>query len=85
MGLTKTQQTLITKARTASGGELGVALDNSICAYLTAVIVKDLGLLQHFPSLPAATPPFFGSQELSNLRLDGFDFHSLLERLEVVS
>lgn len=81
MGLTKTQQTLITKARTASGSELGIALDDNICTYLTMVIIKDLGLLQHFPDISADIPAFFGLHELQNSRLNGFDFQNLLEQL----
>lgn len=81
MGLTKSQQILITKARNPGGSELGVFLDDATCAYLTVVIISDLGVAQHFPETPASIPPFFASQKLDELRVDGLDFLSLLERL----
>lgn len=81
MGLAKSQQILITKARNPGGSEIGVFLDDAICAYLTAVIISDLGVTQHFSELPASIPSFFGSQKLNELRIDGLDFFPLLERL----
>lgn len=81
MGLTKSQQILITKARNPGGSELGVFLDDATCAYLAAVIISDLGVIQHFPEIPSAIPPFFGSRKLDSLRLDGLDFLSLMGRL----
>ena len=84
MGLAKSQQILITKARNPGGSELGVFLDDATCAYLTAVIISDLGVAQHFPEIPASLSPFFGSQKLDDLRIDSLDFLSLLERLFVL-
>jgi len=49
MGLTKTQQALITKARTAGASELGVALDDGMSSYIVAVVVRDLELLVVVP------------------------------------
>lgn len=81
MGLTKSQQILITKARNPSGSELGIFLDDEICTYLAAVIVSDLGLTSHFHELPQGHLPFFGSQPLTGLRLSGYNLMALLERL----
>lgn len=81
MGLAKSQQILITKARTPGGSELGVFLDDATCAYLAAVIASDLGVTHHFPEIPASIPRFFGSQKLDELRIDGLDFLPMLERL----
>jgi hypothetical protein len=84
MGLAKSQQILITKARNPGGSELGVFLDDATCAYLTAVIISDLGIAQHFPEIPASIPPFFGSQKLGELQIDSLGFLSLLERLFII-
>ncbi|MCG8346264.1 MAG: hypothetical protein MI924_00605 [Chloroflexales bacterium] len=48
---------------------------------MTAVIISDLGVIQHFPEIPYPIAPFFGSQKLNELRIDGLDFLPLLERL----
>lgn len=81
MGLTKSQQILITKARNPGGSELGIFLNDEICTYLTAIIISDLDVTSHFPELPRDIPPFFGSQKLDELRLVGYNFSALLERL----
>ncbi len=81
MGLTKTQQILINKARNPGGSELGIFLDDDICTYLTATIISDLGITSHFPELPTAIPAFFGSQKPHELRIAGHDSTSVLERL----
>ena len=81
MGLTKSQQILITKARNPGGSELGVFLDDAICTYLTAVLVNDLGITQHFPELPLEPASFFGTQNLETLRVSHLNFQVLLERV----
>jgi hypothetical protein len=81
MGLTKAQQILITKARNPGGSELGIFLDEEICAYLTGTIIADLGLSSHFPELPTGIPPFFSAQKLDELRLPSHNFAVLLEKL----
>ncbi len=81
MGLTKSQQILITKARNPGGSELGIFLDDEICVYLVATIISDLRVTDYFPELPSDIPPFFGAQKLEELRLAGHHFPSLLERL----
>ena len=81
MGLTKTQRALITKVRTAGASEVGVYLDDAICSYLVAIIVKDLGLSHYFPEVPSQLPAFFSNQPLSELRLESVDFLELLARI----
>ncbi|MBX0327286.1 hypothetical protein K2Z83_06280 [Oscillochloris sp. ZM17-4] len=81
MGLTAHQRSLITKARTGGGSDLGVALDDPVCCYLLATIVSDLGLEQSFPDIPGHVEPFFGSKSISDLRLPGLNFLTLFERL----
>lgn len=81
MALSKTQEAFLTKVRAVGGGELGVALDDDACSYLVAVIAKDLGLIDKFPELPKKSPPFFGNEPLSKLRVTGVKFLSLFERL----
>lgn len=79
--MTKSQQILITKARNPGGSELGIFLDDAICAYLVATIISDLHVVSHFPELPKDIPPFFSSQKLEDQRLPGVNFLALLERL----
>jgi len=81
MGLTTNQRSLITKARTGGGSDLGVTLDDTVCCYLLATIVKDLGLKDQFPDIPLEIPPFFEIKEIKNLRLPGIDFYKFFERL----
>jgi hypothetical protein len=81
MGLTRNQLAQITKVRTAGSSELGVSLDNGICAYIIAIIIKDLGLSEHFPEIPIEIAPFFSNQALSELRLDAIDFLQYFEKL----
>ena len=81
MGLTKSQQILVTKARNPGGSELGVFLDDAVCAYLVATIIIDLGLTAYFPELPANVQPFWETQKLEDLRLSSVDFLALFERL----
>lgn len=81
MALTKSQQAIIAKARSAGGGRQGLALSDDACAYLVGVIASDLGLLERLPEVPAALPAFFGNQPLTDLCLAGQDFLALFERL----
>src|SRR5262245_33694137 len=81
MGLAKSQQILITKARIPGGSELGVFLNDATCTYLAAVIISDLGVTQHFLEILASISPFFVSQKMDELKIDGLNFLLLLERL----
>ncbi len=81
MGLTKTQLSIINKAQSVGGSKQGVALDDEQCAYLLAVVAKDLNLLDRFPQLTMELQPFFATQVLDSLRLPGVDFQQLFEQL----
>jgi len=81
MPLTQAQKTLIQKARSAGGGELGAGLTDDACAMLVAIIVRDLDLSRNFPDLPADCPQFFDEPDPRNLVLPGHDFLGLLDRL----
>jgi hypothetical protein len=81
MALTKTQLSFITKIRASGASELGVKLDDAICSYIIAVIVKDLGLEENFTDLPQEIPSFFTNGQLSELRIEGINFLSAFERL----
>jgi hypothetical protein len=81
VALSKTQEAFLTKVRAVGGGELGVKLDDEICAYLVAVIVNDLELTAKFPELPKRIPPFFCKEPPINLRFSNQDFYALFEKL----
>jgi hypothetical protein len=81
VALSKTQEALITKLKAVGNSELGITLDDEICCYLIAVIVKDLGLFDRFPEIPRELPDFFGRDPLTTLRLSKLDFALLYERL----
>jgi hypothetical protein len=81
MGLTQAQRTIISKARVVGGGQQGVALSDEACAFLVAVIARDLKLLKQFPELPKRLPEFFSSGSLENLVVPKVDFVALFERL----
>ena len=59
MALTQSQRSLIERARSAGGGQQGIALDEAACAYLINVIARDLGFFDHFPAVSIDLPPFF--------------------------
>lgn len=85
MALTKTQQSLIVKARTASASELGVALDDETCSFLAAVVAHDLVLIDQLGylanELPQSLPSFFSALPLAELRLSGVPFQPFIEKL----
>jgi hypothetical protein len=81
MGLTQAQRTIINKAQTVGGGKQGIALSDEACAFLVAVIARDLGLLKHFRDVPKDLPQFFSTGPLDALILRGVDFVALFERL----
>lgn len=80
MGLTQSQLSIISKAREVGGGEQGVALSDPTCAFLVAVIARDLGLLAHFPELPKKLPDFFSAGSLESLIVEKVDFTALFEK-----
>lgn len=81
MGLTTNQRSLLTKARTGGGSDLGISLDDTVCCYLLATIVKDLRLENEFPDISLEIPPFFGPKNVENSRLPGINFLAFFERL----
>lgn len=80
MPLSKSQLTMMEKARAIGGGGQGIALSEAACAYLVATVASDLELSRHFPELPATPATFFGSS-VETLEVPGVAFLPLLERL----
>ena len=81
MPLTHAQRVMVEKARSIGGGEQGVALSESACAYIVGTIVADLGLKASFPEFPRELPPFFGEGPIESLRAPNVPFLQLFERL----
>lgn len=82
MALTQSQKSLIERAQSSGGGELGTGLSNDACSYLVATIVRDLGLLHLFPELADIEfPGFFEEADPRKLQLPGVNFSDLIERL----
>jgi len=81
MGLTQGQRTIISKARAVGGGKQGVALSDEACAYLVAVIVRDLNLVGKFPEFPTRLPEFFSPGSLESRVVPKVDFVASFERL----
>ena len=76
-----TQRSLITKACTAGGSDLGVSLNDAVCRYLLATIIHDLELEVTFPDVDQDFPPFFGASNLSDRQIAAGNFLELFERL----
>ena len=81
MGLSRSQESALSKLLAVGNSELGVPLDGPICNYLLAVIARDLGLSTEFPELPDNVEGFFTRGLLQSLRVEGPDFRPLFERL----
>jgi hypothetical protein len=81
MALTQSQKATIAKAQAVGGGRQGVALSKDACAYIIAVIAKDLNLSDRFPEITTDPPAFFGTQPLKSLVITGLNFIRLFERL----
>ncbi len=81
MGLTQTQRSIIAKAQSVGGSMQGVALEDDVCAYLVALIARDLGLEEHLPTAARELPPFFGVQSMELLCLPGHPFLAAFEAL----
>ena len=69
------------KSSALGGGAQAVALTDEDCAFLVAVIARDLGLQSHFPEAREDLPAFFSSEPLEHLRLQNTDFLALFERI----
>lgn len=72
---------MIARVQSLGSGGQAVALNKEVCAYLVAVIVRDLGLHAHFPELPETFPKFFSPGPLSRLELASVPFLEMFERL----
>ncbi len=81
MGLTQGQKAMIARVQSLGSGGQAVALTDGACAYLVAVIVRDLELRAHFPEIPETFPEVFNPGPLSRLELAGVPFLELFERL----
>ena len=81
MALTQSQLSLVEKTRSVGAAREAEALSDSDCVFLVATIARDLGLLGHFPDLPADFPSFFQLAVSDRPRLAGVDFGGLFERL----
>ncbi|WP_322513322.1 hypothetical protein [Chloroflexus sp.] len=85
MALTQAQKALISRVRAISGGTLGVELSDAICSFLTATIIRDLGLLDRFSELASVSfPEFFSEPDLERLTLPDIAFIPLFERLVAI-
>ena len=81
MGLTQGQKTIVNRAKSLGSGGQAIALSDEACAYLVAVIVRDLCLQGHFPEIPEALYEVFSPGPLSRLELAGIPFLEMFERL----
>ena len=84
MALTQSQKAIVARAKSLGSGGQAVALSDEVCAYLVAVIIRDLGLEADFPEMPEALPEIFSHGPLSRLELGGVPFQDTLERLVVL-
>jgi len=81
MVLTQGQKTMIARVQSLGSGGQAVALNEEVCAYLVAVIVRDLDLHACFPEIPETFPKFFSPGPLSRLKLASVPFLDMFERL----
>ena len=72
---------MIARVQSLGSGGQAIALNEDACAYLVAVIVRDLDLHAHFPEIPKTFPRIFSPGPLSRLELANVPFLSMLERL----
>ena len=81
MPLSAAQRSIWEKARALGSGDQAVALTDGMCNFLIATIVRDLRYANSFPELPTAVQPFFGTDRLDSLVVDGPNAKALFERL----
>ena len=81
MSLSQAQRTLYEKAKSSGSGGQATALDDEVCTYVIANIVRDLGFDHAFPKLTDCLPHFFSPPPLVRLRILGLDPLHLFERL----
>ena len=80
MELSKAQQVLIERARSAGNSALGVHLSEEALSFLAATIVRDLDRLREFPEIQGTIPDFF-SPNPRKLVLPGVAFAPLIEKV----
>lgn len=85
MPLTQAQRVLWERARAPGSGGQAVGLDDSICAYLLTVIVKDLNFSDSFPELNLDIPAFFAKRDLDELRVQNVPPLRLFERILAIN
>lgn len=82
MPLTKSQQTILERARSVGSGGYGLALTEPACVYLIAVIAEDLGLRASFPEFKGVTvEPLYSRGRPADMQIRNIDFLPLFERL----
>lgn len=72
---------MIARVQSLGSGGQAVALNEKVCVYLVAVIVRDLDLHACFPEIPETFPRFFSPGPLSRLKLANVPFLDMFERL----
>lgn len=81
MGLTRSQETIWTKARSIGNSGQAIQLTDEMCAYLALRIASDLGHLKHFPEMPKEFQSFFGPKPCDSLIVKDVPARALFERL----
>jgi hypothetical protein len=82
MALTASFRAAVERVRAAGTGSLGRALDDAVCRYLVAIVVRDLSLETYFPEFDTVdVPPLFSATGLLCSIPQGPDLFELLERL----
>jgi hypothetical protein len=66
-------------------GQQGVALSKDACAYIIALVAKDLNPLDRLPEITSAPPAFFGTKSLKSLVMPGLDFIGMFDRLAMTT
>jgi hypothetical protein len=85
MPLTQAQRVLWERARAPGSGGQAVGLDDSICAYLLTIIIKDLNFDGSFPELNFDIPAFFAKRDLDELRVQNVPPLRLFERILAIN
>lgn len=80
MALSKSDRTVIEKARLGGTTDLAIDLSDAACSYLAFLIAQDLRLAKIDPKQPGKIQDFF-STEPDQLAVEGFKFWTLMERL----
>ena len=79
--LSQAQKSILTKARTLGKGPTLLMLDDAVCSYLVGTIARDLGIAEQFPEFEGDLPSFYSSGDLSDFRVDGMDFPTVVAKL----